>query len=170
MNAVLLLNQDYTPLTVCSVQRAFMLIFLNKVDLVSEIKEKKLRSISRSFPFPSVVRTKNYVSVPYKSVTMSRFNVFKRDEGKCQYCGTNRDLTIDHVIPQSKGGKSTWTNLVTACKKCNSLKSDYSLNKVGMKLIKKPVKPSYISFLRLSHAMYREEWNLYLNHPKKSLT
>ncbi len=167
MNTVLVLNQDYTPLTVCSVQRAFMLLFLKKADLISDIKEKRLRSISHSFPFPSVIKVKYYVSIPYKGVVMSRHNIFKRDGGKCQYCGTSKELTIDHVVPRSKGGKSTWTNLVTACKKCNSRKSDFPLEKVGMKLSKAPVKPSYLTFLRMNNGAFRDDWTPYLN-PKKA--
>lgn len=165
---VLVLNQDYSPLTVCTVQRAFMLVFLDKADLIEEIEEQRLRSISMSFPFPSVVKIKKYVNLPYKGVVMSRHNIFKRDGGKCQYCGTNRDLTLDHVIPRSKGGKSSWTNLVTACKKCNSLKGDYPLDKSGLQLNKKPVKPSYLTFLRMNRETYRDEWNPYLN-PKKAI-
>lgn len=165
---VLVLNQDYSPLTVCSVQRAFMLVFLGKADLIEEIEEQSLRSITTSFPFPSVVKIKKYVHIPYKGVVMSRHNIFKRDGGKCQYCGANRDLTLDHVIPRSKGGKSTWTNLVTACKKCNSLKGDHTLDKAGLKLSQKPIKPSYLSFLRMNKESYREEWNSYLN-PKKAI-
>ena len=99
MNTVLVLNQDYTPLTVCSVQRAFLLMFLKKADIISEVKDKQLRSISQSFAFPSVIKIKYYISIPYKGVVMSRHNIFKRDGGKCQYCGTSRELTIDHVIP-----------------------------------------------------------------------
>lgn len=167
MNSVLVLNADFSPLTVCSVQRAFMLVFMNKADLINEVREKKLRSISQSFPFPSVIRVRNYVNVPYKGVVMSRHNIFKRDEGKCQYCGTTSDLTLDHVVPRSKGGKSTWTNLVTACKKCNSRKSDYSLEKVGMTLKKQPIKPSYISFLKMSISSKREDWAPFLT-PKKA--
>ncbi len=166
MNTVLVLNQDYSPLTICSVQRAFMLVFLNKADLISEIEEKQLRSISKSFPFPSVIKVRSYKNIPYKGVVMSRHNIFKRDGGLCQYCGTNRDLTLDHVVPRSKGGKSTWTNLVTACKKCNSKKSDFSLEKVGMKLFKAPVKPSYVTFLKMNTGAYREDWAPFLN-PKK---
>lgn len=168
MSMVLVLNQDYSPLTVCSVQRAFILMFLKKADLITEIKDKKLRTISQTFPFPSIIQVKYYINIPYKGVVMSRNNIFKRDGGKCQYCGTNKDLTLDHVIPRSKGGKSTWTNLVTACKKCNSRKSDYTLEKVGMKLSKPPVKPSYISFLRMNTSTYREDWALYLNPKKQS--
>ena len=168
MNSVLVLNQDYSPLTICTVQRAFMLVFLNKADLINEVEDKKLRSISQSFPFPSVIKIKQYVTMPYKGVVMSRHNIFKRDDGKCQYCGTTKDLTIDHIIPRSKGGKSTWTNLVTACKRCNSRKSDYSLDKVGMKLRKAPIKPSYLMFLKMNMGVYREDWAPFLN-PKKAI-
>ena len=167
MNTVLVLNQDYTPLTVCSVQRAFLLMFLKKADLITEVKNKQLRSINDSFPFPSVIKIKYYISIPYKGVVMSRHNIFKRDGGRCQYCGTSRDLTIDHVIPRSKGGKSTWTNLVTACKTCNSKKSDYALEKVGMKLLKPPVKPSYLTFLKMNTGVYRDEWAPFLS-PKRA--
>ena len=165
---VLVLNQDYSPLTVCTVQRGFLLIFLEKADLVEPNRQKRLRSISESYPYPSVVKIKEYVNIPYKGVVMSRQNIFKRDHGKCQYCGTSKDLTLDHVVPRSKGGKSTWTNLVTACKKCNSIKGDDSLEKTGMQLLAKPSKPSYLSFLKMSHGAHMEEWSNYLN-PKKAI-
>lgn len=145
-----------------------MLVYLGKADLVEEIKDKNLRSVSVSFPFPSVVKIKRYVHIPYKGVVMSRHNIFRRDGGKCQYCGIARDLTLDHVIPRSKGGKSSWTNLVTACKKCNSLKGDFSLEKAGMKLSQQPVKPTYLSFLRMNNETFRKEWNSYLS-PQKAI-
>lgn len=167
MSTVLVLNQDYTPLTVCSVQRAFMLIFLKKADLITQTKGKQLRSISHSFPFPSVIRVKYYIHIPYKGVVMSRHNIFKRDGGRCQYCGTSKELTIDHVIPRSKGGKSIWTNLVTACQKCNSRKSDFSLDKIGMSLTKHPIKPSYITFLKMNNSARLDDWAPFLN-PKKA--
>jgi 5-methylcytosine-specific restriction endonuclease McrA len=166
MNSVLVLNQDYTPLTVCSVQRAFMLIFMGKAELINEVKEKKLRSVNQAFSFPSVIKINRYINIPYKGVVMSRHNIFRRDGGRCQYCGTTKDLTIDHIIPRSKGGKSTWTNLVTACKKCNTKKGDHSLEKTGMKLLQLPVKPSYLSFLRMNNSSYRDDWAPFLN-PKK---
>ena len=167
---VLVLNQDYTPLTICSVQRAFMLIFLDKADLIEKIEGRTLRSIAKTFPFPSVVKIRKYVHIPYQGVVLSRQNIFKRDGGTCQYCGTNKDLTLDHVIPSSKGGKSSWTNLVTACKKCNSRKGDFSLEKAGMQLRKQPAKPSYLSFIRMNNGAYREEWDTYLNRPKTTIT
>lgn len=163
MNSVLVLNQDYSPLTICSVERAFLLVFLQKAELLDKVGEKELRTISHTYPFPSVIKINRYVSVPYKGVVLSRHNIFRRDEQKCQYCGTTKDLTLDHLIPRSKGGKSSWTNLVTACKKCNSKKGDNSLEKSGMTLKNQPRKPSYISFLRSANGVVREEWKPYLN-------
>lgn len=162
INTVLVLNQDYTPLTVCSVQRAFTLIFLQKAEMLSEIKSQKIRSISHTFPCPSVIKITRYINIPYKSVMLSRQNIFKRDNGKCQYCGTTKGLTLDHVIPRSKGGKSTWNNLVTACQKCNSKKGSLTPEKAGMSLAKKPTKPSYITFLKMTLASSREDWAQYL--------
>ena len=159
---VLVLNQDYTPLTVCSVNRTFLLVFMNKADLLTADKDEVLRSISQVFPKPSVIKIKRYINVPYRGVVLTRNNVFKRDGYQCQYCGTSKDLTLDHVIPRSKGGKSTWTNLITACKRCNAKKGDYSLEKVGMKLFNVPTKPSYIMFLKDGNGNLKDEWRQYL--------
>ena len=92
---VLVLNQDYTPLTICSIQRAFLLIFLQKADLVCQFEGEFLRTVTRFFPKPAVIRINRYVSVPYKGVELSRQNVFKRDSYECQYCGTKNELTLD---------------------------------------------------------------------------
>ena len=167
MNEVLVLNHDYSPLTICSVQRAFLLVFLDKAELLDSVEGQSLRTVSMSFEFPSVIKINRYIHLPYKGVVLSRHNVFKRDGHKCQYCGTSKDLTLDHLIPRSKGGKSSWTNLVTACKKCNAKKGDFSVEKIGMKLKNAPYKPSYISFLKTAHGTLREEWKPYLN-PKKA--
>ena len=121
---VLVLNQDYTPLTVCSVQRAFLLIYLEKAELISDFNGQFLRTVTACYPKPAVVRISNYISIPYKDVELSRQNVFKRDSHSCQYCGTNKDLTLDHVLPRSRKGRSSWTNLVTACKSCNARKGN----------------------------------------------
>lgn len=167
MNSVLVLNQDYTPLTVCSVQRAFLLIFLDKAELLNNAKDRKLRSVSKSYPFPSVIKINRYINLPFKGVVLTRHNVFKRDGNKCQYCGTHKDLTLDHLIPRSKGGKSSWTNLVTACKKCNAKKGDFMIEKTGLTLKNFPIKPSYVAFLRSTNSTLNEDWKKYLN-PKKA--
>ncbi|MFY0689438.1 MAG: HNH endonuclease [Cyclobacteriaceae bacterium] len=162
MKNVLVLNQDFSPLAICNVQRAFLLMFLNKAELISEVKDKKLRSVSRSFPFPSVIRISKYVSAPYRGVILTRHNVFKRDNYECQYCGTRKDLTIDHLVPRSLGGKSNWTNLVTACKGCNSRKGDLLIEKTDFQLKKAPVKPSFLMFIRNIHIEQRLDWAEFL--------
>ncbi|WP_421871922.1 HNH endonuclease [Marinoscillum sp.] len=161
---VLVLNADYTPLSVCTVERAFLLMYLTKADLISEVKGKKLRSVDDSYPYPSVIKIRQYIHVPYKGVVLTRHNVFKRDNYCCQYCGSGKDLTLDHLIPKSKGGKSTWTNLVTACKNCNATKGDYKPEEVGLSLVKKPIRPSYVMFLRFSTKLLSDDWIPYLEH------
>lgn len=162
---VLVLNNDFTPLTVCSVYRAFLLVFTSKAEMISSDKGRFLRSITKSFPKPSVIRIKKYINIPYKGVVLTRHNIFKRDNHECQYCGLSKDLTLDHLIPRSKGGKSSWKNLVTACKKCNAKKGDYSPEQAGLILKRAPEKPSYIMFLRTSNGNLKEDWLPYLKIP-----
>ncbi|GIV37796.1 MAG: HNH endonuclease [Cyclobacteriaceae bacterium] len=161
-NRVLVLNQDYSPLMVCSVQRAFLLVYLNKSELVRSANGHRLHSVSQSFPMPSVIRLHRYVRAPYKGVALTRQNVFKRDNFECQYCGTKRDLTLDHIIPTSKGGQHTWLNLVTACKSCNARKGDYTPEEAGMLLRKKPHRPTYALFLREFAGHEGNEWDEFL--------
>lgn len=169
-DSVLVLNQDYTPMTVCSMERAFLLVYLKKADLLSSAKDKVIRTVTVNFPYPSVIRINRYISIPYKGVVLTRHNVFKRDTYQCQYCGTTKDLTLDHLIPRSKGGKSTWTNLVTACKRCNARKGDFSLEESGLKLKIHPTKPSYVTFLMQNHGQIKEEWLPFLEPHVKTNT
>jgi 5-methylcytosine-specific restriction endonuclease McrA len=166
MKAVLVLNQDFSPLAVCSAERAFTLVFLRKAEMVSELKERALRTIDAVYPFPSVIRIQRYISVPYKGVILTRQNIFKRDNHTCQYCGTGKELTIDHLIPKSKGGKSSWTNLVTACKPCNAQKGDNTPEQANMQLKRRPVRPNYLMFLRNAEGTSREDWLRFLD-PKR---
>jgi 5-methylcytosine-specific restriction endonuclease McrA len=159
---VLVLNQDFSPLMVCSVQRAFVLVYLNKSEMILPANGHRLHSVTQSFPMPSVIRLNRYVKAPYKGVSLTRQNIFKRDGFECQYCGTKKDLTLDHIIPSSKGGPHTWTNLVTACKSCNAKKGDYTPGEVGMPLRKRPHKPSYSLFLRELSGHNGNEWDEFL--------
>lgn len=159
---VLVLNQDFSPLMVCSVERAFVLVFMNKSEMLRSSNGHKLHSVTRSFPMPSVIRLNRYVHAPYKGVNLTRQNIFKRDGFQCQYCGTKRDLTLDHVLPSSRGGAHAWTNLITACKRCNAKKGDYTPEEAGMFLHLKPYKPSYALFLRDISGVKQEEWDEFL--------
>jgi 5-methylcytosine-specific restriction endonuclease McrA len=167
MMGVLVLNQDFTPLALCHVNRAFLLIFNAKAELVSESKSRVLRSISKSYPCPSVIKLNRYVNLPYRSVILNRHNIFKRDQNQCQYCGKNRDLTLDHLIPRSRGGKSVWTNLVTACLSCNAKKGDKLISETDLILSKKPIKPSFIMFLKNLNHQKQNEWAPFLE-PKSN--
>ena len=144
----LVLNFDYSPISVCTVEKAFLLIYLEKAEQIQDFEGAFLHTVSRSFQIPAVVRLMRYVKLPFKSVELTRNNVFKRDGFECQYCGSERDLTLDHVMPRSRGGTSNWRNLVTACKPCNARKGDFTPNEAGLDLRKKPFRPSYIMFLQ----------------------
>jgi 5-methylcytosine-specific restriction endonuclease McrA len=158
----LVLNQDYRPLTVCTVQRAFLLVFLQKAELVSQAVNGALKTVTKSYPAPAVVRLYSYVNLPYKGVVLTRNNIFKRDGFECQYCGDSRNLTLDHMMPKARGGKSTWFNLVTACKTCNTKKGEFTPEEMGMMIKRKPYKPSYIVFLRDFSGNLMDEWIPYL--------
>jgi 5-methylcytosine-specific restriction endonuclease McrA len=160
---VLVLNYDFSPLSVCSVERAFVLVYMKKSEMVKSSNGHQLRSVTKAFPMPSVIRLLRYVNVPYKGVQLTRQNIFKRDQFCCQYCGKTRDLTLDHVVPKARGGKSAWTNLVTACKRCNTTKGNNTPEEAGVRLKLKPYKPSYIMFIRELSGFYQDEWQQFLS-------
>jgi len=162
MRRVLVLNQDYSPLTVCSAERAFLLIYAEKAERVHDDPQMMLRTVTTEYPMPSVIRLQHYRYVPFKGVMLSRQNIFKRDRQECQYCGSKNDLTLDHVLPSSRGGKSSWLNLTTACKKCNSVKGDQTPEEANMPLKTQPFKPSYVMFVRNFSGFTSHEWLKYL--------
>lgn len=164
---VLVLNQDYSAFTICSVPKAFLLVYLKKADLIAESETEKLRSISETFPMPSVIRLHKYVYLPYRGVMLTRQNIFKRDNHECQYCGTTDDLTLDHVMPKSRGGRTSWDNLVTACKRCNSRKGDFTPDEAGLFLPQKPYKPSFVMFLRDFSGTVDASWLPFLAKKEK---
>ena len=155
---VLVLNADYSAITVCTVPKAFLLVYLDKAELLKGDEKAKLRTVSVSYPLPSVIKLHNYVKIPYKGVVLNRQNVFKRDGNECVYCGKGRDLTLDHVLPKSRGGKTIWNNLVAACKSCNGRKGDNTPEEAGMSLSKKPFKPTFVMFLRDFSGNIGENW------------
>ena len=163
MNAnVLVLNQDYQPLSVCSVQRSMKLLFLEKAELLHDDPDRELRTTRRSYSYPSVIRLRNYIRIPYTKIVLSRRNVMRRDDFTCQYCGKRSDLTIDHVIPKSRGGKDTWENLTTACDKCNVKKGNHTPKEAQMPLATKPYRPVPITFFRDYSGGVQELWKPYL--------
>ncbi len=160
--SVLVLNQSYQAISICSVERAFVLVLLKKAEMLTENPNRRLRTIGAEFNYPSIIRIHRYVQIPYKKVNLTRQNIFKRDRNRCAYCGSHDSLTIDHVVPKSMGGRDSWENLVTACQKCNSKKGSLSLEQAGMKMAMEPFRPSFVMFLSNFAGTIREDWKPYL--------
>ena len=159
---VLVLNQSYEPISICSPQKAMILLFLMKADLVASKEELHIRTVAQSFPFPTVIKLRRYIKFPYRKVELSRKNIMRRDGHECQYCGSRNHLTIDHVVPRSRGGKDTWENLVTACVACNNKKSNRTPEEAEMPLLNKPFKPHHIIYLKQFVTNLDETWKPYL--------
>ncbi len=160
---VLVLNQNYEPMSVCNVRKAIIMLYLGKAEIIEEYLDKRVRSISATFPFPSIVRLGVYVHVPYKKIILSRKNILRRDNHRCQYCGrSDLPLTIDHVNPKSKGGTDSWENMVCACVKCNNKKGDRLPHEVDMNLRRQPFKPNHVTFIRHYVGQVDERWKPYL--------
>lgn len=159
---VLVLNQDYSALTICSVERAIILMHLQKVDLVAAHDGRFVRSPSVKIPWPSIVRLRAYARVPYRRIGLSRKNILRRDRFTCQYCGARDDLTVDHVLPKSRGGQDTWENLVAACTLCNNRKGNRTPQEAKMPLQRKPFRPSQVMFIRDFVNKLDDRWKPYL--------
>ncbi|OGU14457.1 MAG: HNH endonuclease [Ignavibacteria bacterium GWB2_35_12] len=160
---VLILNQSYEPVSICSAKKAIILIFLTKAEIVAKRDGRVVRSINYSMPFPSVIRLARYIKVPFKKIELSRRNILKRDGFRCQYCGTkSHELTIDHIIPKSRGGSDSWDNLVSACKSCNNKKADRTPEESGLHLIKRPRRPHHILFITQYMGKVDENWKPFL--------
>jgi len=140
----LVLNADfrplsYYPLSLWPWQEAIKAVFLDRVTILAEYDEV-VRSQREAIRIPSVVVLKDYVH-PQKRVAFTRFNLFLRDEFCCQYCGSKGDLTFDHVVPRSRGGVTSWENVVAACAPCNLRKGNKSLRASGLSLRRPPHRP-----------------------------
>ena len=138
---VLVLNANFEPINVCDMRRALGLVLADKAMLVLNGRGE-VRTASRSFPRPSVIRLNLMVHRPRPILKLSRREVFRRDGYICQYCGKHTlDLTIDHVIPRHLGGPHLWTNVVAACAHCNHRKGGRTLEESGMDLLRIPIEP-----------------------------
>jgi CRISPR/Cas system Type II protein with McrA/HNH and RuvC-like nuclease domain len=146
MTKVLVLNADYTPLNVTSLNRGFNLVYKGKAEVIKKGERPLITSVG-DFIRPLIIRLLNYVRHQVKPVKLNRKRIYKRDNFECVYCGSKKNLTIDHVIPRSKGGANTWDNLVTCCSSCNLRKGNKSVEEVGYKMSKKPFVPSVFSFV-----------------------
>ena len=163
--SVLVLNQNYEPLNICSVRRAVVMVLDGKAELL-ESHPDALRAASRIFAWPSVIRMVYLIRRPRPRVKLTRREVFIRDQYTCQYCGRRGgDLTIDHVNPRVLGGGHSWDNLVTACKTCNHRKGGKTLMQCKMALRTVPHEPRagmYYSIERRLDTRFDDGWQKFL--------
>jgi 5-methylcytosine-specific restriction endonuclease McrA len=163
LQQVLVLNASYEPLNVCSVRRAHVLVWKGKAELLESLP-RELRSASDTYAWPHVIRLVQYVRVP-RAVQrkISRRALFARDGWRCVYCGSSSGrLTLDHVVPRSKGGESIWENVVTACAPCNLRKGDRMLEDSGLHLPRPPRAPAPVLFIHLATPSIPQGWLQYL--------
>ena len=161
-SSVLLLNQNYEPLQVCSARRAIVLLFQGKAEMIETADGIKIHTVSREYALPSVVRLWQYRKVPYKRIMLTRKNIITRDNNRCQYCGSTKGpMTIDHVIPKRMGGDDAWENLVCACAKCNNKKGDRTPEQADMQILKRPTRPTFITFIQRNVSI-ADRWRPFL--------
>lgn len=160
---VLVLNATFEPLNVTSLWRACSLILSRKAEVLEADPDRQIRSPSTTLPYPTVIRLVEYVRVPrFTARRITRRALFARDAHTCQYCGSRTRLTIDHVIPRSRGGGSAWHNVVTACAPCNLRKRDRLPHEAGMPLRRAPRPPHPDLFLTLGTRTIPAVWQPYL--------
>lgn len=162
-NKCLLVDNSYTARSIISTERAFVIFYKGNAEIVANHDETfGLVNPDLDIYKPSIIRVSTYINVDTE-VSLNRENIYKRDNFECVYCGnSNRKLlTLDHVIPQSKGGPNTWDNLVTACKPCNGEKADLSLAEYG-KPIPQPKRPHYLMLMKKVEYDIPEEWKDFL--------
>lgn len=162
----LLLTAGYEPIKVVPWERAITLLTLGKVEVLEEY-DRSVRSPTVVFKVPAVVRLLQVFRRRKKAVKFSRINIYARDRYRCQYCGRTlpiADLTYDHVIPRARGGKTEWENIVAACVPCNARKSDRTPAEAGMRLIKQPIRPTWVPAmtLRINTRAVPDAWRDYL--------
>jgi 5-methylcytosine-specific restriction endonuclease McrA len=161
---VLVLNASYEPINVCTVRRAVVLILKARAEVL-ERSERELHAENLTIPRPAVIRLVSYVRIPRDahSRKITRRAIFARDQWTCQYCGSARSsLTVDHVIPRSKGGSSGWDNIVTCCAPCNRRKGDRLPKHAGMHPRHAPRPPKPTIFVHVAVPRVPDAWQPYL--------
>ena len=181
--SVLVLNRSFLPIHVTSVRRAFSLLYQGIARAVNEeyrtfdFESWQQLAVARDSDFigsvggpirvPRVIVLTTFDRIPKRHVRFSRLNIYARDGFMCQYCGVRTvrsELNLDHVVPRSLGGKSTWQNVVCSCLDCNRRKGGRTPRQAGLKLLRKPVRPQWTPFVNLMLANVRyKEWRPFLN-------
>ena len=165
------LDSSYRPVEIVDAIEALVLCLIGKASAI-ENYAKEINTVSKSFALPAVIVLNRYVKFRFHTMSCKRPNILWRDNYSCQYCSKSCErhesdkLTIDHVIPKSRGGENTWENLVTACKKCNQRKGNKTPKEAGMSLIRQPTMPKSSLLRTLNKNQISDLWKNYLNEAK----
>lgn len=180
---VLVLNRSFVPVHVTSLRHALCLLYrgIAKVvdaeyslfdfdswaSLSAALEEEKVHTVNRAFRVPRVILLSLYDRVPHRPVRFSRLNIYMRDRNTCQYCGKRfqrAELNLDHVMPVSLGGRTSWENVVCSCIRCNVKKGGRTPEGAGMKLLKTPARPNWSIYFRLqAKPIHYDAWKPFLN-------
>ena len=158
----LVLNAGYEPLAVVSFKRAIVLVLNGKATVVAADESHPVFGSSGAWDRPSVIILTRYVRMPHtRHVPVTRRGVLRRDEFRCCYCGKGAS-TIDHVLPRSRGGMTSWENCVAACLRCNHRKGNRTPEEAGLRLCRPPRKPAYVAVAILGEARGNDIWQRYI--------
>lgn len=160
------LDSSYKPVGVIDSLEALVLCICGKAIAVEQYG-KTIKSVSKIFKLPAVIVLKVYVKNRLTSTSPNKKNIFWRDSNVCQYCGQTfhvKELTVDHILPKSRGGKNTWLNLTTSCMKCNQKKGAKTPEEANMKLLSKPYRPSNFLLKNVGRDQFSDLWSNYLWH------
>ena len=180
---VLVLNRSYQPIHVTTVKRAFCMVctgiakivdeqyrtfdFQSWSELSVEVHEESIGLVGKLIRVPRVILLMTYEKIPKRRIRFSRYNIFARDKNTCQYCGkvfSKSELNLDHVVPRSGGGMSTWENVVASCLSCNRKKGGRTPKAAGMRLVRRPSKPKWTATLAFSlRSLKYREWKRFLD-------
>jgi 5-methylcytosine-specific restriction endonuclease McrA len=157
------LNQNYEPLNVCNVRRAFVLVDRGKAEII-ENGRGYIHSPTAEYEIPSVIRLVYLIRRPRPQGRLTRRDIFLRDNFACQYCGKQtKDLTLDHVMPRHRGGTHEWNNVVAACKGCNHRKAGYTPDEARMFLRREPFQPTYSYYRTFYHYLQSNDgWRKFI--------
>jgi 5-methylcytosine-specific restriction endonuclease McrA len=156
MGNVLVLNYDYTPLNITSTRRGYVLVDKGKAEIIKS-DENPIVAGYQTYVRPLIIRLLSYIRFNQRNLKANRTRIYKRDNHECAYCGSKKQLTLDHIIPKSRGGGNDWNNLVTCCFKCNLKKGNKTPEEAKMVLKVKPYAPTLIN----ENGLLNKIWNDY---------
>jgi CRISPR/Cas system Type II protein with McrA/HNH and RuvC-like nuclease domain len=155
MNGVLVLNYDYTPLNITTMRRGFVLVDKGKAEIIKS-DDNPIVGGYKTYIRPVIIRLLHYIKHKVRHIRPNRVRIYKRDNNECVYCGSSKQLTLDHVIPKSRGGGNDWNNLVTCCFSCNLRKGNKTPDEAKMVMRIKPHTPTILTENSLLNKLWEE--------------